>query len=351
MERLPLLVLEPAAAAILPGERRRLHLATEAMQRAIALASREGTGVLVAAFDPAMRREGETPAVEADRLLPTATACALLHADLDEGFAVLRGLHRASAEIGAGLCDGPEEAFAGTVRVLAPRQEAIESDEDLPAFSRLCTELEALDLVREPARLQSRPLEARIDRLAHALALPPWVQAELVCTRTLLGRIEALQRAGIELAMPGASFRPGENDRPYRDPEEHLEDLVRLWDSRAQARVPLLVGEDHRARALVQVGGLRRRRRAAALRERAIAARIARRLAASARQGTLPPLESIRMVHELGQRDLEALLAAGLADHQRLGDPMRRAARLLPPGEMPLAAWIDALEAGAFSLT
>ena len=62
----------------------------------------------------------------------------------------------------------------------------------------------------------------------------------------------------------------------------------------------------------------------------------------------MPALERIRAEHALGAGELDALLAAGLGNHGRFGDRVQSAARLLPPGEMPLGAWIAALEAGAF---
>lgn len=349
MVGLPLLVLEPADGAVLPGERRRVALRTARARTAVRLAQRGDGRLALLAFNPARRREGEAPDVEAERLLPVGTACALLRCEVagDGGFAAVRGLRRVEV-VGAasgGCCDADDPRAEGTQAVCLPLDAAIDGDDEA-RFAALLASLRALDL--PVGRLPPGPLEARIDRVARGLALAPWVQAEVLAAPALAIRIRRLADAAQEIAAPGSSFRPDEGDAPYRDDEEHLEDLVRLWEARAGAQSAGGVAEADRHLALVRGDAIRRRRRAAALRARAALARIERRLAASRRAGVVPVLEGIRAAHGLDARGVDALLAAGLAGHARFGDRVRRAARLLPPAELPLDAWIAALEAGAF---
>jgi len=345
MELLPLLVLDPTEPAILPGERRRLLLTEERMVTAVRLALRDGGRLAVLAWDPAQRREGEgATAPDVERLLPVATACRLIRGEV-EGFAVVRGEARVvvAGTSSGGCCDHDDPYAEGTEARCEPFPS---SGGDEAAWEDLAALLRSLDL---PVHVRAgAPLEARIDRVARALALVPWVQAEVLAAGELAVRIRRLADAAVEMAAPGASFRASELDAPYRSAEEHLEDLVRCWDLRARAIEAAGMVEEDRHEALVRGERILRRRRAAALRVRAVEARRRRRLQASAAAGALPPLERIRAAHGLDCREVDALLAAGLGSHERFAARVQRAARLLPPAEMPLAAWIEALEAGAF---
>jgi hypothetical protein len=349
MEHLPLFVLDPAEPAVLPGERRRLLLSTERMRTAVRLALRDGGRLALLAFDPAQMREGEEPEVEPDRLLGVATACVLLHGDVqaEGGFAVVRGTHRVEivATHSGGCCAHDDPYTEGTEAHCEPFPAAVGSAGEA-GWDGLAALLGRLELL--PAAVRGPDLEARIDRLGRSLNLVPWVQAEFLAARDLGTRMGLLTAAARELSSPGASFRPDDLDAPYGSAEEYFDDLVRAWDCRARAQSPAGSIDDERHVALVREAQLRRRRRAAALRARAGNARIARRLAASAQADALPALERVRAAHELDAGEIHALLAAGLGSHERFRDRVQQAARLLPPGEMPLGAWIDALEAGAF---
>lgn len=349
MESLPLLVLQPEEPAILPGERRRLLLESEAMAAAVRVAASRNGRLAVVAFDPAQRREGERAAAEGDRLLPVATGCRILRATPDEGFAVVRGSERLDVQIPVGLpagpcCGGAEPTGPVLEAICSPLASGPLAFEAVEALERA---LRALDLL-PPLRLQPTA-EAQLDRIAHWLALPPWVQGEVLASPPDV-RLRRIRDAAREQACPGSSFHPEAAARPYRGAAEYLADLVRDFANRAEAAVACSVStEEERALALWRSGRLRRRRRSARLRVRAGRATLAARLAASAREGRLPVLERIRREQGLDERQLDALLVAGLATDERFGEPLRRAARLLPPAELPLSAWIAALESGAFA--
>lgn len=338
---LPLLVLDPDEAAVLPGERRRVALASDRALTAVRLARRDaGDSLAVLAFDPAQRRQGETPAPSEASTLPVATACRLLR--VEDEFAVVRGERRVTiGGVHSGGCCQHDDPYAdGTEAHCEPMASA-----DGEGWDELAAVLREVDLL--PALRAASP-EARIDRLAQWLALPAWVQGEVLCAPELSVRMRRLADAALEIASPGASFRGVALDAPYRTAEEHLEELVRDFDSRARAQACAGLAEEDRAEALLLGARIRHRRRAAALRVRAGRALRARRLAASAAAGCTPALERIRAEHDLGARDVDALLVAALGGHERFADRLRHAARLLPPAEMNLGAWIAALEAEAF---
>ncbi len=340
MELLPLLVLAPSEAAVLPGERRRLFLGEERMKTAARLARRDGKEVAVLAFDPAQRRQGEEPAAEPDRLLTVATASTLLR--FEEDYAVVRGVRRVriAGTSSGGCCDHDDPYADGTEAGCVPFVAA-----EGGAWEELAALLDGIDLLPQ---LRASSLEARIDRLARWLALQPWVAGEVLVAADLATRMELLADAAREISAPGASFRGDDLDAPYRDAEEHYEDLVREYEARARAQVAAGALEEDWTAALLRGQRIRLRRRAAALRVRAGRARVARRLEASQRAGFVPELERVRSAHGLAPRDLDALLVAGLGSHERFRDRLQQAARLLPPEEMQLGAWIEALEAGAF---
>jgi hypothetical protein len=338
---LPLLVLEADEAPVLPGERRRLRLESARALTAVRLAQRDAAGHLaVLAFDPAQRRQGETPTPGEAHTLPVATACRLLR--VEEGFAVVRGERRVTVGgTHSGGCCQHDDPYADGTEAHCDPFEAVASGD----FAALEALLRSLDLL---PRLRAAPLEDRLDRLARWLALPAWALGEVLCAPELDTRMRRIADGAREIASPGGSFRDLDLHAPYRDAEEHFEDLVRDYESRARAQTCAGLVEEDRAEALVREERIRARRRAAAVRVRAGRARIAHRLAASAQAGCLPTLEQIRAAHDLGPGDVDALLVAALGNHERFRDRLQHAARLLPPEEMPLGAWIAALEAGAF---
>lgn len=339
MSHLPLFVPTPDEPALLPGERRRIELSAPRMQTAARLASRGGGEIAFLAWDTAQRKPGpeETPAEEL--LLPVATRARVLEAVVegDGGWMVVRGIERITVEVHehGGCCAHDDPWTEGTEVACTP---IAPGEEPEAGWVELRSLLRELDLA---PRLRGRTIAERIDRLAAWMALPAWVQGEVLAQSDPARRIERIADHARELSAPGASFRANELGEPWRNDEAYFEDLVRHYDCRARAlRSP--IGEGAR------LCGHGRRRQAALLRVRASRARIERRREEAERLGTLPPLEKLRRAHELAEGAVDALLVAGLGGHQRFGPRLQQAARMLPPEELPLGAWIAALEGGIF---
>lgn len=317
MRTLPLLIPTPDTAALLPFERRRIPLVDEKMATAVRLAWNSGRELVFQAHETASRQLLYVQP-DGEQLLPIGTRCRIVEASFEgeDGYAILRGLQRIEVET-----EGPETSFHAL-----PPVEGSEAD-----FQAACERLGSLDLLPS---LKGGPLEERIDRLAIWLALPAWVQGEVLCLRELDKRLARILDHAKELASPGGSFRPDDLETAWASAEDHLADRVSLFGSRAKAE-----GGSTRGRS----------RRSATLRHRATAARLRHRRLASEREGAMPALEKLIADHDLPNGAIDALLVAGLGCHPRFGLSVTAASRLLPPGELPLNVWIAALEAGIFA--
>lgn len=317
MRTLQLLHPTPDEPALLPGERRLVALVDEKMIAAARIAARNGGELVFQAHETASRQLLYSHP-DGERFLSVGTRARLLDASFDgeAPFVVLRGLERVEVET-----EGAETAFLP----VAP----LEGGE--AAFAEASERLGTLDLL---PRIEGASVEEKIDRLAVWLALPPWVQGEVLCLPSLEKRLARILDHATELTCPGGSFRADDLALPFTSDEDYLADRVSHYGSRAR----------------VQGGSLQgRRRRAALLRSRATAARLRHRIGASKREGRLPPLENLIVEHHLEEEAIDALLVAGLGSHPRFGHALESAARLLPPGELPLQVWIAALEKGVFA--
>lgn len=318
MRTLPLLIATPDEPALLPFEWRRIDLVDEKMIATARLAARSGGGELVFQAHETASRQILSSRPDGESLLPVGTSARILGASFEEehAFLILRGVERVEVETEEG-----ETSF-----LPFPAEQGTEA-----AFRDARDRLASLDLL--PV-LRGDSLEAKIDRLAIWMALPAWVQGEVLSQKSLDKRLSRLLDHARELACPGSSFRPDDLRTPFTSDEDYFACRVSLYGARAKA-----VGGS--------VGG--RRRRAAALRVRATSARLRQRIVVSEREGRLPALEKLIAAHQLPAEAVDALLVAGLGAHPRFGPTLESATRLLPPGELPLNVWITALEEGIFT--